>query len=215
MAIARNRQDRLADGNIDLGEDLANIAADHHLDQLILVHIGNQPLADHAAIAKHGIAVGDAEDLIELVADEQDRLAIRLQPVDQLIELVDFLVRQGRRRLVHDDDAGIDRQGAGNRHHMLVRNAEIAQPDGRIDVCADAGEQVSGIIVEFRPVDEAETAAWCVAEKDVFSDRQFVEQHRFLMNGGDPGMGRRQGGGEMGFLCQRHGSCRRPAGRYR
>ena len=101
------------------------------------------------------------------MADEQDRLAIRLQPVDQLIELVDFLVRQGRRRLVHDDDAGIDRQGAGNRHHMLVRNAEIAQPDGRIDVCADAGEQVSGIIVEFRPVDEAETAAWCVAEKDV------------------------------------------------
>ena len=37
--------------------------------------VGEQALADHLAVAKHRVAVGDAVDLIELVADEQDRLA--------------------------------------------------------------------------------------------------------------------------------------------
>ena len=51
-------------------------AADHQPDDLVLSGLGKQPAADQLAVAEHRVAVGDAEDLVELVADEQDRLAL-------------------------------------------------------------------------------------------------------------------------------------------
>ena len=103
-------------------------------DELVLVGFGEQALADHLAVAEHRVAVGDAVDLVELVADEQDRLAVALQELDQLEELLDFLGRQRGRRLVHDDDLRVDRHGARDRDQMLVGDAEIAQPRVGIDV---------------------------------------------------------------------------------
>ena len=38
------------------------------------------------------------------------------------------------------------------------------------------------------PVDRAEGGARRVAEEDVLGDRQFVEEHRFLVDGGDAGV---------------------------
>ena len=52
-------------------------------DELVLAGLGEQPLADQLAVAEHGVAVGDAVDLVELVADEQDRLALGLQQLDR------------------------------------------------------------------------------------------------------------------------------------
>ena len=75
-----------------LGEDVGDLAPDHHLDQRIVGHVGNPALANELAVAKHGVIVGDPEDLVELVADEQDRLALGLQLLDQLVKLLDFLV---------------------------------------------------------------------------------------------------------------------------
>ncbi|MCY1382997.1 hypothetical protein D9M69_710790 [compost metagenome] len=109
MAVAGDGQHGRADGDVLFRIDRADRTADHHAHEIVLGDIGNQPLADHRSVAKHGVAIGDAEDLVELVADEQDGLAVRLQPFDQRIEFVNFLVRERRRRLVHDDDAGVDR----------------------------------------------------------------------------------------------------------
>ena len=76
MGIAGDRQHRIADRYLALGEDLVDGAADHLLDELVGIGVADQPFADHLAVAKHRIAVGDAEDLVELVADEEDRLAV-------------------------------------------------------------------------------------------------------------------------------------------
>ncbi|MDT4867207.1 hypothetical protein FQZ97_1021040 [compost metagenome] len=97
---------------------------------------------------------------------------------------MDFLVRQRRRRLIHDHDTGIDRQRAGDRHHLLLGNAEIAQPDRRIEIGTGAMQERARIRVQFLPVDQAETIARGMTEEDVFGDGQFVEQHGFLVNGG-------------------------------
>ena len=114
-----------------------------------------------------------------------------LQPLDQFVELADFLVRQRRRRLVHDDDAGIDRQRARDGDQVAVGDAEIAQAHGRIDAGADPVQQVarpahSSRCQSIRP--KRLRGAWPM--KDILGDRQFVEQHRFLVNGGDAGMQR-------------------------
>ncbi len=76
MAVARDGQHGCADVRVALGEDVIDRAADHQLHELAFGRLGDQPLADHLAVAEHSVAVGDAEDLVELVADEEDRLAL-------------------------------------------------------------------------------------------------------------------------------------------
>ena len=52
------------------------LAAEHARDELDLGELGDGPLADAAAVAQHGHAVGDLVDLVEEVRDEDDRRAL-------------------------------------------------------------------------------------------------------------------------------------------
>ena len=158
----------------------------------------DQPLADHLAVAEHGVAVGDAEDLVELVADEEDRLALGLQLRDDAEQLVDLVVRQRGGRLVHDDDAGIDATARGRSR----RGACCAMPRSRsrmsgIDRRVDALQQrCAPARFIARQSISAEPVARLVAHEDVLGHRQFVEHHGFLVDRGDaapaPRPGRRR-----------------------
>ncbi len=119
-----------------------------------------------------------------------------LQALDDAEEIVDLLAGKRGRRLVHDDDAGLDRQGAGNRHQMALRDREVLQPDRRIDIAFERRQQRLRAAVHRLPVDGAEFRARRMAEKDVFGNRQLVEEHGFLMDGGDAGVDRGLGAGE-------------------
>ena len=67
-------------GDVDLREDLVDGAADHQRDRAAPgVASATSPAPTELAVAEHRVAVGDAEDLLELVADEEDRLALALQ----------------------------------------------------------------------------------------------------------------------------------------
>ena len=84
-------------GRRRLGEDVVDGAADHQRDEVGRGRLGDQALADRAAVAEDRVAVGDPEDLLELVADEEDRLALALQLGDDRVELLDLLVGRARR----------------------------------------------------------------------------------------------------------------------
>ena len=90
--------------------------------------------ADRAAVAEDAVMVGDAEDLLELVADEEDRLPLALQLGDDRVELLHLLVGERRGRLVHDDDLGVDGERARDRDEVLARDGEVAEPHVGIDV---------------------------------------------------------------------------------
>ena len=79
--------------------------ADHVADQ-----VGGRELArrcrDHeAAVAEDRRLVAQLEDLVEAVADEQDRDAAVAQPADDREQALDLVERQRRRRLIEDQDA--------------------------------------------------------------------------------------------------------------
>ena len=84
-----------------------------------------------------GRGIARHEDLLlldlELLIVED---AVGLQLRDQFIKLLDLLLRQRRRWLVHDHHAGIDGKRAGNGHHMSVGDAELGKPMARIDARA-------------------------------------------------------------------------------
>ena len=176
-------------------------AAHHHLDDGVLVGLFEQPRAHQFAVAEHRVAVGDAVYLVELVADEQHGLAVFLQQLDQDEQVLDLLVGERRGRLVHDHHIGIDRHGARHPDQVLVGDAEVLQPMVGVDMRgAHVVEHLAGLAAHLAPVDGLEAGARGVSQKDVLGHRQFVEQHRLLVNGGDAGAE----GGVSGAEMDRH-----------
>ena len=80
--------------------------------------------------------VGEIEHVVDVVADQEDADAFGLELLDQLADLRGFLRPERRRRLVHDQDAGVEMDRARDRHrlalaagqrlHRLLEAAEVA-----------------------------------------------------------------------------------------
>src|SRR5690606_31804642 len=175
VAVVLDRENGRPDGHLGLRKDVLDVAADHQPDDLVLWSFRKFPLPDGAPVAEDDEVLGDLVDLVELVADEQDGLALPLEPFDDAEEVVDLLARQRGRRLVHDDDPGFDRKRTGDRHQMALGDGEIPQPDRRIDLAFELTQQVTRQAVDRLPVDRAEAGARRMAEKDVLADGEFVE----------------------------------------
>ena len=82
-----------------------HVAADHELGEVLLVRLGRNARADDLAAPDDGDPVGDLEDLVQLVADEDDR---RAELPGELPEDGEDLARLLRSehggRLVEDED---------------------------------------------------------------------------------------------------------------
>ena len=144
-------------------------------------------LANHFAVTKNHVAVSDALDLLELVTDEKNGLAVSLQQLDDTEKLLDFLQGESRCGFVHDDDPRVDGQRPSDRDQMLAGHSEIAQPSVDVEMAdADLAQRLARLTRCRSPVDPAQAIARRVAEKDILSHRQIVEEHRLLVDGGNP-----------------------------
>ena len=63
-----------------------------------------------------------------------DAHTLRAKLAGDAEEFVDLPVRQRRRRLVHDQDCGVERESLGNLHHLLLRDGERRDPLAGIEV---------------------------------------------------------------------------------
>ena len=81
-----------------------HLAADHQLGEVVLVGLRRHALADDLAAPDDRDPVGDLEDLVELVADEDDAVALGGEPPQDLEDLLGLLRREDGRRLVEDED---------------------------------------------------------------------------------------------------------------
>ena len=81
-----------------------DVTAHHHGGQLLDGGVLGLYGADVLALAQDGAAVGHGHDLVELVGDEKDGLALGRQILHDLHQLVDLLRRQHGGRLVEDQD---------------------------------------------------------------------------------------------------------------
>ena len=92
---------RLAGALVDPQQHLA---ADHQARQALLGRPCRRQRLDLLAAAQHRDPVGDLEHLVQLVADEDDRLALLGQAAHDREQLLRLLRGQHRRRLVEDED---------------------------------------------------------------------------------------------------------------
>ena len=89
---------------------------------VVLCRLG---LADGGAAPHHGDVVGDREHLVELVGDEQDRVALGLELAQVVEERVDLLRHQHRGRLVEDDDLGAAVEHLEDLDPLPLADAEV------------------------------------------------------------------------------------------
>ena len=73
------------------------------------------------------IAVAERERLVQLVGDEDDRLALLLEPAEHLRQLGDALRREHRGRLVEDQDARAAPERLDDLDLLLVAEGEVGR----------------------------------------------------------------------------------------
>src|SRR3546814_4726834 len=101
-------------GSVQLGQVLrrlllGQLAEDDHAEHLILGRLGGVAGADQAAVLHHTHPVREVEDVMQVVADEEDADTLLLQMVNQLGNHGGLLRPERRGRLVHDEDFGVER----------------------------------------------------------------------------------------------------------
>jgi hypothetical protein len=109
VSAARQALDRQRDRprlrRLAMGEERAHLASDHHADDIVDIGLGHAAAADIVAVAEHGVAIADLEDLLQPMGHEDDAEALVAEVARDAVELVDLARAQRRCRLVHHDQA--------------------------------------------------------------------------------------------------------------
>ena len=114
----------LADRGDLLRVDVGQLAADHQLDDPLLLGVRGVEVGDPAPVAHDGDAVRDRHDLLEAVADEQHRHAVVLEVLDHLEQPVGLADGQRGGGLVEDQDPCVEGERLGDLHQLLLRGAQ-------------------------------------------------------------------------------------------
>src|SRR5208337_4573164 len=106
--------------------------AGDHRDDRVLVDALRRAYADLLTAPQHANAIRQAEDLIEIVADHENRQAARLEPEDDRFHLACFCHAERGGRLVHQDELGrpVRRASDGDALPLAARQLPNDRPGG-------------------------------------------------------------------------------------
>src|SRR4051812_17844710 len=175
------------DGEADLADaaaaggaaGLAHLAADHELGQAAGALLARVGAADDAAAAHDGGAVAQAPDLVELMADVEDRDALGREAAQGLEQLVGLLRGEDRGRLVHDDEARLLEQTAHDLDPLPLADRE------RVDRAVGLERQAVGLGDAPDPLAQALQVVGLEAEGHVLEHGERVEQREVLEHHAD------------------------------
>ena len=145
--------------------------------------------------AQDGEALRDFEDFFKLVGYKEDRDAARLQVGDDVEEGAHFLLGEGGRGLVHDDEFRVAHECAADGDELFVGDGEVADEFVEVDMEANFGDGFAGDFAHARAVDEAASGGDFAAERDVLHDGEVGEDGEVLVDDAHAcvdGGGRRQ-----------------------
>ena len=162
-----------------------HLAPDHQRGDLLLVRVLCREMADHTAAPHHRDAVGDVEDLLQLVADEDDRLARFDQVAQHHEQLLRLLRREHAGRLVEDEDVRAAVQHLHDLRALLqpdrqVTHARVGVKRKPVTLRQVVDRRAStGVVVEVRACHRL------AAQHDVLADREHGDQHEMLVHHAD------------------------------
>ena len=168
-----------------IGREL-DVPADHELSQVLLVRRAWDPLADDLAAPDDRDPIGDLEDLVQLVADEDDRMPLRSKPAQDSEDLLRLLGGEDGGGLVEDEDAGIAVERLEDLDPLLLTDGQSVDPGVGIEVEAELLAERLDLATGRLLVDEDRIRHRLLAEDDVLGDGQHRDEHEVLVDHADP-----------------------------
>lgn len=157
------------------------VATYHHRNQALGRQFVLRESPNVFAVAEHGNPIRKAVDFLHPVADVDDRNALRLESGDDFKESIRLARGQRCRRFIHDDDAGVGSERAGDFDNLALAKGQRRNAIGR----AERGRRSSGgssWSAPDRPVVHDPDASRFDAQEYVLCDRQIWCQGEFLVD---------------------------------
>ena len=140
--------------------------------------------ADVTAVAQHGVAIAETENLVQPMRDEDDRQAFGLQRPHDAGEIGDLGFAQSRGRLVHDDEPRLHGERAGDLDELLLGDRKIAHLRHRIALEPDAlGDGLR--LLRHAPPAYEQLRAGFAADEHVLGDRHVGGEGELLVDRDD------------------------------
>ncbi len=127
-------------------------------------------------------AICELEGLVELVTDEDDRLAVGLEPVHDVDEALDLGGRQDRGRFVEDEDVRLAGEHLDDLDPLLETHREILDDGVGVDVEAVAARDLPNGLARPLQIEPAEALRRLVAEHDVLGHGEDGHEHEVLVD---------------------------------
>ncbi len=138
--------------------------------------------------------VGNRHDLLELVTDEDDGLALSDHQLHRCEQVVGLAGGQDGGRLVEDQHPAATVQQLENLDLLLLAHRQVGDPGRGIDLHAVERGQRPHLVVDFRPVQPHPAA---VAELNIFGDGHRLHQFEVLVDHADTGSDGLVGRGQL------------------
>src|SRR5688500_3140941 len=182
-------EDRVADLGMALRIAVSQLAPHHAPDDAVLVDLLRMAVepVDRRAVSQDGDGVGDLQDLVQLVRDEDRGNAVRPELLEQRQQRVAVALVEAGGRLVEDQQLHLLGEGLGDLHQLLLADAEVGDEGVGRFLEADLLQQRARLGERGMPVDDA-VLRGLVAEKDVLGDREQRHQRQLLVNDDDAGL---------------------------
>ena len=174
--------------NPDVGDAL--VAADHQRHQPLPGDVRDGLAGDgDLAITQHRHTVAKQEHLVELVADEDDRDALRPEPAQHVEQRRRLVIGDRGGRLVQKQDLCLERERLGDFDNLHLRDRERSHLGLRIDGAIKQVEDRAGLPVHLGVVDHC-SSCWQVLEQDVLAHREARDEIALLVDSADRGQKR-------------------------
>ena len=169
-------------GPLEVDDD---VATDHRASEAAKVGLGGREVGGDEAVAQDRHLLGMGQDLVEVVADEDDRAPLGGQPADRLEQRAGLLGREDRGRLVEDEDARAVIQGAQDLDPLECPHRQARHPRVRVDAQAEARGELADDGPRAAPVEQP-VATRLPADRQVLRHGERREQHEVLVDHRDP-----------------------------
>ena len=154
----------------------------------------------HGAIAQHYGVVGNLQRFFQMVGDVDDGHAAAGEVADNLEQHLHLGSAERGSWLVHDQNARIHRQRAGNFDDLLLTQTQLLHGRHRVDVFFQLGHQRAGLARLFGKIDTGGRAQ-LAPHKNVVANAEIGRQAQLLMDDGNAALARIDGGGKGDLIA--------------
>lgn len=139
---------------------LVELAANHEVGQVLAGGALGVQRLDGLAVTQDGHLVGDAHDLAHLVRDEDDRLALGGEGVDDVEQTLDLDVREDGRGLVQDEELGAAVEDLQDLNALLHADGHLGDLLVEVNLQAVAVRKLLDLLLVSRSVELGRSRPW-------------------------------------------------------